>query len=158
MKKFNLIPLLPYKSSWDFERKSKCNNILQNWKMMFQASKARGKHFLDLLNDNFHPLEPLYSKGGLWLKYFGHSNSLYARATRAIVNHAFIGKYCLCFFPKENFSCLYRNYPIKTRYHILYEYKRFNNYWNLRQDTIGHFVFFLIFNSNTFSFEKSIIW
>jgi len=34
--------------------------------------------------------------------------------------------------------------------------RRFNNYWNPRQDTIGHFVSFLEFNKNVFSFGESI--
>ena len=117
------------KSSWDFERESECDNILQNWKMIFQVSEAREKHFLDLLNNDLHSLEPLYSKRGPWLKYFDHSNLLCARA---IVNHAPIKEYHLCFFPKENFSCLCSNYPIETKHHILHKCRRFNNYWNLR--------------------------
>ena len=44
-------------------------------------------------------------KGGPWIKSFGFSNSLCARATRAITNHAPIGEYQLCFFPREEFSC-----------------------------------------------------
>jgi len=31
---------------------------------MFQASDARDRHFLNLLDDDLHPIEPLYSKGG----------------------------------------------------------------------------------------------
>ena len=37
------------------------------------------------------------------------------RATRAITNHAPIGKYRLKFFPWEDFSCLCGTYPIETR-------------------------------------------
>ena len=56
---------------------------------MFQASNAKGRNlnFLDLLDDDLHLLEPLYTKEDSWIKYFGHSNSLYARTTRAIINH-----------------------------------------------------------------------
>ena len=100
--------------------------------MTFQVSEAREKHFLDLLDDDLHSLEPLYSKRGPWLKYFDYSNLLCARATRAIVNHAPIREYHLCFFPKENFSCLCSNYPIETKHYILHKCRRFNNYWNLR--------------------------
>ena len=124
---------------------------------MFQAFEAKEKYFLDLLDNDLHPLEPLYSKGDSWFKYFGHLNLLCGKTIRAIINHAPIGEYHLCFFSKESFSCPCRNYLIKTRYHILYKYKRFNNYWNLRQDTICYFMFFLIFNSNIFSFGESII-
>jgi len=49
--------------------------------MSFQASRYKGRNFLELLNDDLNPLEPLAIKGSLWLQYFGHSTSLYARAT-----------------------------------------------------------------------------
>jgi len=95
-------------------------------------------------------------KGRPWLKYFGHSNLLCTRATRAIVNHAPIGEYRLRFFPREDFACPYGEYPIETRCHILYDCRRFNNYWNPRRDSIAHFILFLEFNGNTFSFSENI--
>jgi len=64
-KKFNFIPLFLCKLSWDFARKSKCDNILKTWKIMFQVSDARGKQFLNLLDDNLHSIEPSYTKEGL---------------------------------------------------------------------------------------------
>jgi len=33
--------------------------------MIFQASDSKGQHFLELLDENLKPVEPLYSKGGL---------------------------------------------------------------------------------------------
>ena len=30
--------------------------------MIFQASDDKGRHFLDLLDDNIHPIEPSYAK------------------------------------------------------------------------------------------------
>ena len=81
--------------------------------MTFQASELKGKYFLDLLNTNNNIIEPSYIKDRLWLKYFGYSNSLCTRVTRAITNHAPIGKYRLRFFLKKDFSCPYRSYPIK---------------------------------------------
>jgi len=63
--------------------------------MTFQASDGKDKQFHDLIDDNLEIIEPSYTKGGLWLQSFGHSNSLCARATRAITNHTPIGKYCL---------------------------------------------------------------
>ena len=124
--------------------------------MMFQVSNAKGRQFLDLFDNNFYPIESLYTKKSSWIKYFRHLNLLCTRATRAIINHASIGEYCLYFFPNENFSCLCENYLIKSRHYILYNCRRFNNYWNLRQDTIGHFVSFLEFNKNVLSFQESI--
>ncbi len=49
---------------------------------------------------------PSIAKGRLWLKYFGHSNSLHTKALRAIVNYTPIGEYWLRFFPygEKNFS------------------------------------------------------
>jgi len=60
---------------------------------MFQVSDNKGRNFLDLLDDNLSTIESMYSKEGSWLKYFGYSNLLYTRATKAIVNYFFIGKY-----------------------------------------------------------------
>jgi len=64
MKELNLTPLLPYNLSWDFERKSEYNDIIKNWKIIFQAFDARKRHFLDLLNNDFYSKKPLYTKGG----------------------------------------------------------------------------------------------
>jgi len=83
--------------------------------MIFQASDAKERQFLKLLYDNLHPIEHSYSKGGLWLKLFGHSNSLCTRALRAIINYTPIGEYCLRFFPQEEFKCLCGQYLIKMR-------------------------------------------
>jgi len=91
--------------------------------MTFQASDLKGRHFLDLLEDDLYSIEPLYIEGDSWIKYFRHSNLLCIRAIRAITNYTPIGKYHLCFFSRENFSCLYRSYPIETRYHILYDFR-----------------------------------
>jgi len=125
---------------------------------MFQASDKKGRNFLELLDDNLNIIELTYSKRELWLKYFSHSNLLYARASRAIVNHALIREYHLRFFCQKYFTCSCRLYLIETRRHILHECKRYkyNNYWNLRRNTIAHFTHFLEFNSNAFSFRESI--
>jgi len=83
--------------------------------MKFQASDAKGRQFLKLLDDDLHPIESSYSKGGLWLKFFGHSNSLYIRALRAIINHVPIREYHLKFFPQEEFKCSFKQYLIEIR-------------------------------------------
>jgi len=121
--------------------------------MKFQASDNKGRNFLELLDDNLDTINPMYSKRGSWLKHFGHSNLLCARATRAIVNHAPIGEYQLIFFLQDEFACLYDNYPIKIRKYILHECRRYNNYWNLRKNMLA---LFLEFNSGAFSFGESI--
>jgi len=78
---FRPLPIFPYKSSWEFSKKSKYNDILSNWKMIFQASELKGQYFLELFDKDNNPLEPIYTKGRSWLKYLGHSNSLYASVT-----------------------------------------------------------------------------
>jgi len=96
--------------------------------MVFQALDDKGRHFMDLLNDNLKPVESSTTNSSLWLKLFDHSSSLCTRATRAIVNHASIGEYRLRFFSQEEFKCSCGFYPIKTRYHIFHNYKRYNVY------------------------------
>ena len=146
------MPVYPYKTSWDYSKKTKCDDILNNWKITFQASDGNGNQFLNLLNDNFNIIEPFYTKGGLWLQLFGHSNSLCAHASRAITNHTPIGEYRLRFFPREEFKCSCSLYSIESYRHILHDCRRFNGYWNLRQDSLSHFVMFLEANPNTFTF------
>ena len=65
MKKFNLTPLFPSKVLWDFNKKEESKNIIKNWYMIFQASNLKGNYFLNLLNDNFHNIKPLYIKEDL---------------------------------------------------------------------------------------------
>ena len=61
--------------------------------MTFQASDGKGRHFLELVDNNLKDIKPSYIKDGLWLQLFGHSNTLCACAMRAITNHAPIGEY-----------------------------------------------------------------
>ena len=112
---------------------------------MFQVLDFKERNFLDLFDNDNSPTKPTYMKGGSWLKYFGHSNSLCARATRAITNHAPIGEYHLRFFPKESFTPQ-GQYPIETRNHIIYKCRRFNNYWNPNRESLKNFIAFLEFN------------
>jgi len=148
--------MFPCKSSWDFSKKSECDNLIQNWKMTFQASDHKDQQFLDLVDDNDNPIKLSYINGGLWLKFIGYSNSLCTRMTRAIVNHAPTGEYRLWFFLKEEFKCPCSCYSIESRCYILYECQRFNNYWNLRRDLLSHFILFLEFNSSAFAFNNAI--
>ena len=156
-KLFVVTPSFPSKTSWEFCKKSDSDDLIKLWKMMFQASDGKDKNFLELLDDDLNVIEPSYTKGGPWLQLVGHSNSLCARATRAITNHAPIGEYRLRFFPKEDFSCLCNEYPIKSRRYILYDCKRFNGYWNPRKDTLKHFVMFLNANPSAFAFNDSLV-
>ena len=94
-KSFLVTPSYPSKISWDFCKKTDCDESIKLWKMTFQASEGKSKHFLDLLDNDLIAIEPSYTKGGPWLQSFGYSNSLCTRATRAITNHAPIGEYRL---------------------------------------------------------------
>ena len=94
-KSFLISPSYPTKLSWDYCKKIDCDDSLNLWKMTFQASDGKGRYFLDLLDDDLNHIEPHYKKGGPWLQAFRHSNTLCARAVRAITNHAPIGKYRL---------------------------------------------------------------
>ena len=124
--------------------------------MTFQASDLRWHQFLKLIDNENNLIEPSYMNSGLYLKYFEHSNSLCTRAMKAIVNHAPIGEYKVRFFLRKEFKCSCSLYPIKLRQHILYEYKRFNRYWNLRRDTLSHIILFLEFKSSAFAFNNAI--
>ena len=128
MKKFKLSPLFPCNNSQNFNKKEEYNNIIENWQITFQASDLKDNHFLDLLNNKLYIIESLYIKENLCIKYFGHSNLLYARATRVITNYTSIGEYYLRFFPRKDFSCPYRVYPIETKYYILYNCRKYNKY------------------------------
>jgi len=155
-KEFNPIPVLPSKISWDFCKKDNSDNCINLWKMTFQASDGKGKQFYDLVDNNLEIIEPSYTKGGLWLQSFRHSNLLYARATRAITNHTPIGKYHLQSFPNENFKCPCRYYLIETRRHILHKCMRYNGYWNPRRNTLSHFIMFLSANPKAFTFIDNV--
>ena len=63
--------------------------------MTFQASDGKDNHFLDFLNNVLNIIELSYSKEGLWLQAFKHSNLLCVRAVRAITNHVPIREYRL---------------------------------------------------------------
>ena len=118
-------------------------------------SDRRGRQFIDLVDDNLNVIEPSYTKEGPWLQFFEHSNLLCTCTTKAITNHAPIGKYRLRFFPSEEFKCPCGNYSFKLRRHILHDCMRFNGYWNPRQDSFGHFVMFLAANPKAFAFIDS---
>ena len=126
--------------------------------MMFQASNFKGNQFLDLVDNNNNIIKPTYIKGGLWLKVFGHLNSLCICTTRAITNHAPIGEFRLRFFLREEFKYPCNQYSIETRHYILHEYGRLHGYWNPRRDSLSHLIMFLVFNPSAFSFSNSLVY
>ena len=76
MKKFNLVPLYPSKTSWDFTKKKECDNIIEEWHTSFKMSNCKGRNFLNLLNNDLSNIKPSYTKGGPWIKQFSFSNLL----------------------------------------------------------------------------------
>ena len=56
-KQFQQTPLFSCKLSWDFSKKSKYNNIIQNWKIIFQALDLKGCQFLELINNDNNPIK-----------------------------------------------------------------------------------------------------
>jgi len=128
IKKFNIYPLYLCKILQDFSKKKEYNNYIKNWQMFFQASDFKGKHFLELLDDELNTIELSYIQEDSWIKHFRHSNLLCTRAIRAINNYTPIGKYHLRFFFKKDFSCPCSLYPIETKCHILHNCRKFNNY------------------------------
>jgi len=64
MKSFSPTLLFPSKSSWDFSKKNKCDDLVNRWKMTFQVSDMKGKHFLDLNDNNNNNIELSYIKRG----------------------------------------------------------------------------------------------
>jgi len=122
--------------------------------MTFQVSDNNGKKFLDLNDNDNLPTKSTYFKYSMWLNFIGHSNTLYMRAIKAITNHTSIGEYWLRFFPKEPFICSCREYPIKSKNHILYNCRKFNKYWNPNRKLLKHFFSFLEFNPGAFFFYE----
>ena len=58
-----------------------------NQQITFQVSEYKSNNFFDLLDEEYLPIKPIYTKGDTWLKLFGYSNLLCVRATRMITNH-----------------------------------------------------------------------
>ena len=57
------MPFLPCKNLWDFSKKNKSDNIVNIWKMTFQAPNLKENQFLDLLDDDNNIIELTYIKG-----------------------------------------------------------------------------------------------
>ena len=114
--------VLPSKLSWEFSRKEECNSIICKQQIYFQVLEYKRRKFLNLNNDNNQPIYFTYSNDSTWMKYIELSNLLHARVTRMITNHTPIEEYRLRFSSKESFTCLYRDYSIEMRAHILHGY------------------------------------
>ena len=70
---------------------------------------------------------------------------------RLITNYTPIGKYRLRFFSKELFACIYGDYSIEIRRHIiLFNYVWYNKSWNSKRKSLKDVLTFLKFNSGAF--------
>jgi len=65
MKLFSSTLLFPSKSFWNLSKKNECDDLVNRWKMTFQVLDMKGKHFLDLNDNNNNTIELLYIKGVL---------------------------------------------------------------------------------------------
>jgi len=148
-----LAPTLPSKETWAFSKKSECDDIFNYWAMSFQASDKKGKSFLEITNNKGEDLIPSHENGRPWLTYIGHSNSLCARLTCLITNHAPIGEYRKRFFPQEESLCNCSANIIETRDRILYECRKYNETWRPPDLSIVSILTFLKENPNAFSFD-----
>jgi len=58
-KHLNINFIFPYKTLWNFSKIEKYNSILQNWQMIFQVLDYKENNFLNLINDENLPTNPL---------------------------------------------------------------------------------------------------
>ena len=61
-KLFNPSSTYPCKISWNYCKKIDSDNIINQWKMTFQASDEKERHFLELVNDNLKDIKLSYTK------------------------------------------------------------------------------------------------
>jgi len=105
--------------------------------MSFQASDLKGRNFLELLDNNLNPFELPTIKGSPWLQYFSHSNSLCAKAIRAIINHVLIGEYQLRFFSR---CYKLRSLELDKRKNLVLELTQENSIENSVQDCLPYIL------------------
>ena len=89
--------------------------------MFFENAPYKENHFLDIYGNDDHLITPTYSKGGSWLNTIGTSNSICARVTRLITNHAPTGEYRARFFLDKAILCPCNVAQLKTHHYILHE-------------------------------------
>jgi len=126
---------------------------LDEWTTEFLRGETRGRNFLMINTEEHKAATPTYAKGGTWMSHLGHSISLCARATRAILNYVPIGEYRARFFPQETCACPCGQSNIETKLHILTECLRFaSDRITLPSPCIGDFIKFLTSNPFAFAF------
>jgi len=143
-----------------FQQENKCNDILSRWKITFQLSDTKSQHFLELLNDDNKLIEPSYTKGRPWLKYFGHSNLLCVRASRATVNYMPIDKYWLRFFPREEFKYVICKFtcPEITSPCVMGHFEHWRFYFILFFWVYFSFSFLFILKNDEEAHDNKVTW
>jgi len=63
-KSFNLTPSFLCKILWDYCKKTDSDDIINQWKMTFQALDGKEKHFLELVDNNLNIIGHAYTKEG----------------------------------------------------------------------------------------------
>jgi len=61
-KSFNLTPSFLCKILWDYCKKTDSDDIINQWKMTFQALDGKEKHFLELVDNNLNIIGHAYTK------------------------------------------------------------------------------------------------
>ena len=150
----NCTLVFPSKESYLFSQKKECDSILHEWQNSFTTNPKRGQCFLDFEDENQKVIKPTYSKGGSWLPSIGFTNSLCACFTHMTTSYAPIGEYRQRFFPYLPTNCSCSNAEIQTREHIIMEYDLYNPSTHLCNIIINSFVYFLMDNPGTFSFNN----
>jgi len=154
--KSHRIPIqYPNNESWELCRRNECEDTTKEWQMFFENAPYRGSQFLDTYDDDDKLVTPTYTKGGSWLTTIGISNSICARATCLITNHAPIGEYRARFHPNKNTSCLCSSTQLETRHHILRQCPLYKGH-NCVGYVLSKIVDFLQSNPRAFCFMDSI--
>jgi ribonuclease HI len=134
-------------------------DALRAWTLDSRKPAIRGKQYLF---SGRKPPKPTTKKGGgLFMRAFGSSNSLAARASRAITNHAPLGDYRRRFFPREPRDCVECNVE-QTRAHVIntctrYTRRRRNflEFLKNSSDPGRECREFLVDNPSAFSFDDA---
>jgi hypothetical protein len=92
------------------------SSALRAWTLDSRKPSVRGKQYL--FSGRRPPKPTTKTGGGLFMRAFGSSNSLAARAARAITNHAPIGEYRRRFFPRQRRDCVDCGVE-QTRAHVI---------------------------------------
>lgn len=144
-------------TSYDYMRKRATDAVCDAWIARFAEPNYAGRNWLGLTGGNGRPIKPKYAKGGPFLPKVNMSNSLCARFTRAVTNHAPIGEYRERFFPLEPNKCRCDGVTLETRQHVLWECSEYDR-TSLRNEgrlcmSLDSLITFLQDNPRAFAFE-----